>query len=391
MTTVSTPQADAAPAGGAPPPGAWPPPRLRWRGRLAGGAEVVGLYVASVAVALTASAVLVEVTGGSWSEVFGALVDGSVRNPGRIGTTIGTAIPLLIVAAGTIVSSRAGLVNIGQEGQLFVGAAVAAYVGVELAGPGPVALIALLVAGAAGGALWAGVAALLRTWRGVPEVLTTLLLVTVAFQLVGYGLKSQSLLLAPAEGRANRQQVSEQLDASRRLPRFEMAGNEIPLSIVVAVGLAVLVGVGLARTVWGFRLRMLGRNPRAARRAGVSEAVYGSMALVASGAAAGLAGAVMLAGGDFGNYTLVPGFPVSIGWTGLLVALVARDRASAAVIVAVVFAALRTGSGFLAATGVERRITDVVQGLLVLALLVPPAVLYLRQRRRALAATRERV
>jgi simple sugar transport system permease protein len=99
----------------------------------------------------------------------------------------------------------------------------------------------------------------------------------------------------------------------------------------------------------------------------------------------------MLAGGNFGNYQLVPGFSVGIGWTGLLVALVAREKALAAIAVAFVFASLRTGSGLLAATGVERRITDVVQALLVLALLVPPAVLYVRQRRRALHAARDRI
>ena len=261
MTSVSSRTIDADDERPTPPGPAGLSP-TRWRGRLVGAAEVAGLYVVSVVVALVASAALVEATGGSWSEVFSALLDGSVRNPGRVGTTVSTAIPLLIVAVGTIVSSRAGLVNIGQEGQLFVGAAVATYVGVELGGPGPVVIVALLVAGVVGGAAWAGVAALLRAWRGVPEVLTTLLLVTVAFQLVGYGLKNQSLLLAPAEGRANRQQVSEQLASDRRLPRVDLLGNEVPVSVVLALVLAVLVGAVLARTVWGFRLRMLGRNPR---------------------------------------------------------------------------------------------------------------------------------
>jgi simple sugar transport system permease protein len=134
----------------------------------------------------------------------------------------------------------------------------------------------------------------------------------------------------------------------------------------------------------------LGHNPRTAQRAGVGAARHGGGALLVSGAFAGLAGGIMLAGGDFGNYTLVPGFPSEIGWTGLLVALVARQRVSAAVLVAFVFACLRTGSGFLASTGVERRITDVVQGLLVLALLIPPAVISVRRRRRALANREDR-
>jgi simple sugar transport system permease protein len=353
-------------------------------------AEVVVLYAVCIFAALLASAVLVEVTGGSWSEVFSALLDGSLRKPGRVGTTIGIALPLLLVALGTIVSSRAGLVNIGQEGQVFIGAALATYVGVELGGPGPVVVVAILIAGIVGGAIWAGIAALLRYWRSVPEVLTTLLMVTIASQLVGYGLKKQWLLLAPAEGRANRQQISEQLADDRRIPRVTWFGNEFPISAFLALALAVGVAFLIARTVFGFRLRMLGANPRTATRAGTGEVKYGGLALVISGGFAGLAGGAMLAGGDFGNYTLVPGFPSNIGWTGLLVALVARQRALAAIVTACIFAGLRSGSGFLAATGVERRITNVVEGFLVLALLIPPALLFIRDRRRSLAAARGR-
>jgi simple sugar transport system permease protein len=352
--------------------------------------EAIVLYVICITAALALSALLVEVTGGSAGDVFAALLDGSIRNPGRIGITIGTAIPLLLVACGVIVSSRAGLVNIGQEGQLLIGAACGAYVGTKIDGPGPLMLILLLLAGAAGGALWASLAAGLKYVRNVPEVLTTLLLVTLATQLVGYGLKQQWLLLAPPEGRANRQQISRQLASDTRIPRITLFGNEFPISAFAAVLLAIALGLVLAHTVWGFRLRLLGQNTRTAQRVGVSSSRFGTGAMLIDGAFAGLAGAVMLSGGDFGNYTLVPGFSSDIGWTGLLVALVAGRRAGPAVVVAFVFASLRTGSGFLASTGVERRITDVIQGLLVLALLIPPALLFLRQRRRALAATKER-
>ena len=348
--------------------------------------EVVGLYTMCIAAALGLSALLVELTGGSSAEVFRALIDGSIGGPGRLGRTIGVAVPLLLVAIGTIVSNRAGLVNIGQEGQLYIGAAIGAYVGTKLDVSGPWVVLLLLAASVVGGALWAGIAGALRYVRNVPEVLTTLLLVTVAAQLVGYGLKNQWLLLAPAEGRSNRQQISPQLDRSTRIPRIELFGNEFPISAFFAIGLAIIIAVAMARTVWGLRLRMLGHNPRTAQRAGVAASRYGGGALLISGGFAGLAGGMMLAGGDFGNYTLVPGFAANIGWTGLLVALVARQRASVAIIVAFVFGALQTGSGFLAATGVERRITDVVQGLLVLALLIPPALLFLRQRRRAMTS-----
>ncbi len=358
------------------------------------GGEITALYAICIAAALGVSALLVELTGGSATDVVDALIEGSLTKPGRWGTTIGTAIPLLLVALGTIVSTRASLVNIGQEGQLLVGAACAAYVSVHLGNhqgwPGSLVLLILLTAGIGGGAAWAGIAGVLRYRRGVPEVLSTLLLVAIATQLVAYGFRHESILLAPFEGQGTQVRHTLAVPDDVRLSRLTLFGNEIPTSALVAVALAIGVSVMLARTVWGFRLSLLGHNARAAQRSGVSATRTGLTALLVSGGFAGLAGAFMLVGGDFGGYRFSPGFAVNIGWTGLLVALVARGRALPAVAFAFVFACLRTGSGFLAATGVERRITDVVQALLVLALLIPPAVLHVRERRRNEAAARAR-
>ncbi len=352
------------------------------RSRLKSASCVLGVYAVCIASALAISALVVWAAGGSWTAVFSSLLNGSLLRPGRWGRTIGEAIPLLLVALGMIVNLKAGLVNIGQEGQLYVGAAFAAYVGTFMGGPGVLVLIVLLLAGVLGGALWAGLCSVLRYWRGVPEVLSSLLLVFAAAQLVGYGLKNTRLLLDPTPDTGNRNFVSEQLSPSKRLPRVGFLGNEFPVSVFVALALAVLLALVLRWSIVGFRLQMLGSAPRAAHRAGVSERLYGGLSLVVSGAFCGLAGAFMLSGGDFGNYRLTPGFPVNIGWEGLLVALVARSHPILAIPVAFVFAALRTGSGFLAAAGVDRGITRVVQALLVLALLIPPAVFYLRGRRR---------
>ncbi len=372
-----------------------PPPHDRPaddRSRLTSASEVIVLYASCLFVALALAAILVEVAAdnGSWSSVYTVILDGAVRSPGRWGLTLGVSAPILLVALGTTVSGRAGLVNIGQEGQLVIGAGFTAYVGVRIGGPGPLALLISLACGVLGGAMWAGIAGALRFWRNVPEVLTTLLMGVVAANLMGWGLRNRFLLLAPAEGRANRNQVSEPFALSRRIPRIELFGNEFPISVLAALALAIIVWLVLGRTVVGFRLRMLGRNPRTAQRAGVSEKRYGLGAMLVSGGFAGLAGGVMLTGGDFGNYQLVANFGAGIGFAGLLAALVARQRALVLIFVAFLFGGLRTGSGFLRATGVSARISDVVQGMLVLAMLLPPAVLYLRARRRALAATSAR-
>jgi general nucleoside transport system permease protein len=363
---------------------------VRQRSRFASASEVIVLYAICIFSALVIAAVIVAATGGSWQNVFTAVLDGSIRKPGRWGLTLGVSAPILLVGLGTVVNGRAGLVNIGQEGQLVIGSSFAAYLGSRMAGPGPLALIIILLFGIVGGAIWAGIAGVLRYWRKVPEVLTTLLLTAVAANLMGYGLRNRFMLLAPAAGRANRNQVSEPLAHDMRIPRITVFGNKFPVSVLLAVGLALVVWVIIGRSIVGFRLRMLGRNPKTARRAGVSERKYGLAAMLVSGGFAGLAGGVMLAGGDFGNYQLVANFGAGIGFAGLLAALVARQRVLPLIFVAFVFGCLRTGSGFLRATGVSGRISDVVQGLLVLALLLPPAILYVRERRRALAATHSR-
>ncbi len=343
-------------------------------------------YVVSIAVALALCALLVAATGGSWEKVFSALLDGSLRSPGAWGLTLTTAAPLLIVAVGTIIATKAGLVNIGQEGQLLIGASCCAYVAVRIPGPGWIGLLAALAAGVVGGALWAGLAAGMRFWRQVPEVISTLLLVFVAFQLVAYGL-TKTWLLLDRTPRINKNNTGEPLPASRTFGHLHLFGNDVSLSVVVALALAVLIALWLSRSVGGFRLRMLGLNARAAQRSGVSAAKVGGTALVVSGAFAGLAGGVLLTSESAGD-RVTTAFSGNYGWQGLLVALLARDRPLVAIPMALVFAALRTGSGFLAATGVERRIADVVQAMLVLALLIPPAIAAIRDRRRAVAAAR---
>jgi simple sugar transport system permease protein len=216
-------------------------------------------------------------------------------------------------------------------------------------------------------------------------VISTLLLLFVAAHLVTYGLTRTWLLLDRDRGGTGQLDTGEQLPVDTRLGGFDLFGNHLDLTVVVALAAAVACWFVLEHSVWGFRLELLGQNPRAAKRNGVSATRAGSTALMISGALAGGAGALMLAG-SIANNRLTAGFSNNVGWEGLLVALLARSNPLAAIPMAVVFAGLRTGSGFLAATGVERQIADVVQALLVLALLLPPAIqLAIEQRRPAVA------
>jgi general nucleoside transport system permease protein len=342
----------------------------------------VALYVGSIAVALVLSAILVSLTHGSPSKVFTAMYDGSVKSFGSFGYTLDNAAPLLIVAIGTIVCVRAGHFNIGQEGQLTIGAMCAAFVALKVHPAGPGVLVLALLAGAAGGAVWAGICALLRFWRGIDVVISSLLSIFVAFQLLSYVLSRPGLLQEHGSGDAILTE-SDQLSSKTQLPHIgEYPHFNFGSGLIIALALSAVVGMFMTRTKWGFRIRMLGLNPVAARRAGVRAAVLGSVAIMVSGACAGLAGGVVLTGQA---YRITPSISNNIGWNGLLVALVARNHAYLAIFVALLFGALEAGGGFLATTGVPTDLVNIVQALVVLAVVFPPAVTEMRRYRQARA------
>ena len=334
-------------------------------------APTVARFVVAVAAAMAASALLVALTHGSPVSVFTSMYDGSINGWGSVGYTLDNAAPLLIVALGTIVSVRAGQFNIGQEGQLMMGALAGALVAIRLDWPGPIVLVLALVAAAAGGAIWAGIAALLKYWRGVDIVIGSLLLIFVAGQILGYAVNNQWIIQERGAGSA-RQAESDQLSSHVRLPRIGHYPNaNVGSGVILGLVLAALVAVLMARSRWGFRLRILGLNPVAARRAGISAALVGGTAIVLSGAFAGLAGGVMLTGSA---YRLTPAFSNNVGWTGLLVALVARNDSGTAVATALLFGALEAGGSFLSTAGIPTDLVPIVQALIVLGVVLPPAL-----------------
>ena len=381
MTDVVSPQVDTGAA--ATPPGGQRPTRSIRSPQVRSALASVGLYVVAIAAAFALSAVIVALTHGSPSKVFTAMYDGSVKGWGQFGYTLDNATPLIIVAVGTIVSTRAGLFNIGQEGQLTIGAMTGAFVALKVHPAGPFVLVLTLVAAAVGGAIWAGIVALLRFWRGVEVVISSLLLVFVAFEVLSYALSRTFLLHEHGAGEASLTE-SDQLSGKVQLPRFGQYPHfNVGTGLLIALVLAGVVGFVLTRTTVGFRIRMLGLNPVAAKRVGIRAAWLGSIAIVVSGACAGLAGGVMLTGQA---YRITPTFSNNVGWNGLLVALVARNNAWVAVGVALAFGALQAGGGFLAATGVPTDLVNVIVALVVLAAVFPPALQELRRRRARSAA-----
>jgi len=372
----------------------WMPSRQRLRE----GATFAMLLVLCIGAALGIASGLVAVTGASPGTVFDAMTEGSFGSTAALVTTLNHAGLILTVAIGACIAFRAGLVNIGQEGQFTIGGLAGAAVGLSLPFSGVVAIAVILLSAAAGGALWALLPAFLLYARGVSEVVTTLLLNFVAFQAVSYAVNRSFLLqeTVPKNFPVAPQPQSNQLPEADRLPSLiQGIGYSLLITIVVATALVLIVAIFIARSSWGLRLRMLGFNPRIVRRLGLRSGRIGGAALLLSGAFAGLAGGFLLTGvvlriqGGFSS-GVYGSFSNNYGWEGLLAALVARYRPVYAVVVAILFGALRAGGGVLSATGVSPTIVGVVQALVVLAVAIPAILLRLRQRRAQAALMRER-
>lgn len=344
---------------------------------------MIGLYIASFAVALALTGLVVQLTGGSPAAVVSALFDGSLGSLQAIGLTIDETVPVLVVAIGVIVALRAGIVNIGSEGQLLIGALVGAFVALRLAIPGPLMIPAVLLSAAAGGALWAGIAAVLQYRRNVDVVISTLLLNLIAVQVVSFAVNRSYILQERSASGGIASPTSDPIPDSARLPMLGVTGGfSVTSGVVLAAIFLVVVGLLVTRSRWGFKLRMLGLNASAAHRAGVKASIVGGGALLLSGAAAGLAGGIVLSDRVF---RIQSAFSNNIGFDGLLVALIARKNPWAAVPSAALFGILRAGGGMVATAGVPRYVVDVMQALIVLAALFPPLIQEVRDRS---AATR---
>jgi simple sugar transport system permease protein len=321
----------------------------------------------SIAAALAVSAVLIVIAGASPLEAYGAMLQGAVGGIGSVATTLVRTTPLLLTGLAVALSFRAGIFNVGAEGQLYAGAATSAVVALLPLGlPAIVHVPMTLAAGFAGGALWALVPAWLRAYRGVSEVVTTLMLNFVGIQLVAY-------LVDPIDGpmgeRGASYAQSPVIADSAELPIL-IRGTSLHAGLFIGIGLAVGLFVLIKYTPFGFRLRMLGGNPTAARFAGLSEKREILVVMLLSGGIAGLAGAAEVMGL---RHRLYDRFSPGYGYDGIAVALLAGSNPLAVILSAVFFGGLRAGANAMQqSTGIETSVVLIIQALTILFVILGP-------------------
>lgn len=332
-----------------------------------------GVVFALIAVAVLA--LLLVLTGHAPGPALSALASGAFGSEYAWASTVVRAVPLAFAGLAVSVAFRAGLLNIGAEGQLLIGACVATATGALLVdAPRLVALPLMLCAGAAAGAGWALIAAELRRRFGVLEVISTIMLNFIALSITGW------LVRGPLQEPTRIYPQSAALPLSQQLPML-IPGMRVHVGLLLVALMAVALWWWMRESASGFRLKAIGANPFAAASAGlISVSRTALMAFLLSGALAGLAGSVELTGVTLALYeNFSPGY----GYTAIAVALLARLNPLAVLGTALLFGALEAGASAMQRdAAVPSVVVSVVEAAFIL-LVVAADQLQSRAARRA--------
>jgi len=294
--------------------------------------------------ALAVGAVVLLFLGVNPFEAYGALVEGAFGSPNAMAETLVKATPLLLVGLGICIAFRGNVINIGGEGQMIIGAIFATILGLTFTGlPGWLMIILAMLMGFIGGAFWGAIPGFLKAYFNVNEILSTIMMNAIAVQIMNFLLRGPMIDPAQLELASKIPQTARLLEAFR-LPR--LAPTRLHLGFLFAVILAFLVYIFLWKTTLGYRIRAVGQSHHAARYAGINVKKNIVLALLLSGAFAGLAGAIQVYGVNYRMITdgSASGFTGSAGFNGIVAALFGQLHPIGTIPASIFFGALLVGA-----------------------------------------------
>ena len=303
-------------------------------------------FLATLA-ALGVGAVMLMVFDANPVVAYGALLEGAFGSTNAIADTLVKATPLLLVALGICIAFRGGVINIGGEGQLVLGALASTLVGLTFPDmPGYLIIPLALFVGFLAGGFWGAIPGFLKAYFNVNEILSTIMMNAIAVQGMNFLLKDAMIDPVQLEA-ASRIPQTARLSAAFDLPR--LVPTRLHLGTGLAIIAAILVFIFLWRTVVGYRIRAVGMNASASRYAGINVPRNIVLALALSGAFCGLAGAIQVFGLHHRMFTdgSATGFTGSAGFNGIVVALFGQLHPLGAIPASFLFGALIVGANKL--------------------------------------------
>jgi general nucleoside transport system permease protein len=318
------------------------------------------LLPAFLAGALLLLSLVIVLAGASPLKIALALYTGAFGNAYNRADTLVQTIPLLLTGLGVALAFRGKLFNIGAEGQFLLGAIAATALGTQKL-PAPIHLPIVLCGGALAGAAWAGIAGILKRYRGVQEVLSTLLLNFVAIQIVAW-----MVMIGGPLGEAKKSfPQSDPVAIPARLLKI-LPGTSLHAGIFLAIFLSLCLWAYLKYTRGGFAIRAVGASPEAAEAAGIAPGSILLKTFLLSGALSGLAGAVQVSGV---TYFLSDGYSPGYGYTAIAVALMANLHPLLIIVTALFFGALSAGSVSVQSAGISSVFLSILQAIALFTLL----------------------
>lgn len=319
-----------------------------------------GRPILAVALAMIAGAFLIIAYGKNPIEAYAAMLEGAIGSKAALANTGVRTAPLLIGGLAIAFGFKAGLLNVGVEGQIYAGGAAAAAVGITpLPVPSWLHVTLAIIAGFIGGALWGVIPALLKAYRGVSEIVITLMLNYVGIQFA-------SLLVHEPSPLALKDSFfpqSPNILPAARLPIL-IKGTSLHAGLIIGLILAILIYLVLRYTPFGFRTKMTGQNPEAARYAGINVKKQIIIVMLISAGLGGLVGTGEVLGLKWALYDY---FAVGLGYDAIAVALMANTNPLGVILSSVFFGAMRAGAGKMqVAVGIETPIAQVIQAFAVL-------------------------
>lgn len=308
----------------------------------------------SILLALLIGSVIMACLGANPGVALTNLAKGAFGSKANIGTTLAKSTPLIFTALCACFAYKCGVFNLGGEGQFIVGSIAAAYVTLTTGIEGPAAMILALIAGAIAGGFWGFIPGILKITRGQNEMIISIMFNYIATLLMGVVYTN-----ALRDGSVPQ---TKAVPKPSQIPRV-ITGMRFTWAFVLAVVVGIVIYYFLYWTSSGFKLRAVGFNMTASRFNGFPVRRYILTSFIISGAIAGLGGSAELLGTQF---RLINGFASGYGFDGVAMALIGQLHPIATVVVAIFFAALRTGATTMqAATGVPTSVSDIIQALVI--------------------------
>ncbi len=332
--------------------------------------RTVLIQLISIVFGLVVGAIVIQLSGRDVLQAYSSLFKGAFIGKTNLELTLLNATPLVFTGLSIALGFRAGLFNIGAEGQVIMGGIAATWIGATVqAGPILTPLFAL-AGSAAAGFLWALPAAWWRAKRGVSEVITTLMLSYIALHFMA--LARKRLLHDPMSTTDSSVTIGENaklLLMNEVFPFLNLGFTRVHIGVFIAIAAAIVIWVFLYRTVWGFEIRIIGDNPSAASATGISVPRTIINCLTIAGLLAGIGGGVQLLGL---YHRISTDSLIGLGFTGFFIALLARNQPLAVIPAAIFFGAIRAGAlNMQFEAGVPINLTELLQGVLILFIAVP--------------------